>query len=241
MGMKRQKTDQQKKMLRRRLGCEALEPRHLMAADAFDMLDEIVFVPDGEEAAAEVGSLSPDAGSLGAYEADLAFVQASDAYVEQGSSEQPVPRTNPNDPVDVDASGTLTALDALLVIDHINHGDPSLIQPADQSTAGVFYTDVNGDGKITADDAELVIKALDEGHVVRQRVAAAAPAVTAPEVPPAEAVEPESGAPEVDSLAAALFAESQAEGEEPSLVLALPPPPIPGETPRCRSLRRRRF
>ena len=39
--MKRQKTCQQKKKLRRRLGCEALEPRHLMAADAFEMLDQI--------------------------------------------------------------------------------------------------------------------------------------------------------------------------------------------------------
>ena len=219
MGMKRQKTHQPKNQLRRRLGCEMLEPRHLMAADPFEMLDEVVFVPDGEEPSTDVAYLAPDAGSLGAYDADLRVIQESDAYVEQGSSDQPAPRTNPVDAVDVDASGTLTPADALLVIEHINHGDPSLTQPGDESTAGVFYTDVNGDGKITTDDAELVIKALDEGHVVRQRVAA----VAGPETDT-----PESDASEVAALEAATFDSIQAEGEVPGPALALPPPPIPG-------------
>ncbi|HET7095153.1 MAG TPA: dockerin type I domain-containing protein, partial [Thermomicrobiales bacterium] len=59
-------------------------------------------------------------------------------------------------------SGTLTPRDALLVINHLNYGDPSLTQPGDDSVPGVFDTDVDGDGQITAADADAVITALNQ-------------------------------------------------------------------------------
>src|SRR5207342_285922 len=70
-------------------------------------------------------------------------------------------RHNPIDPLDVDVSGELSPIDALLVINHVHHGDPSLTQPDDVSAPGVFETDVNNDGQITLADADAVIAALN--------------------------------------------------------------------------------
>lgn len=76
------------------------------------------------------------------------------------AEEPPAARHNAQRPGDVDASGTLTPLDALLVINHLNVGDPSLTAGDDESAPGVFYTDVTGDGAITSADVDYVLSEL---------------------------------------------------------------------------------
>src|SRR6185369_16895468 len=108
------------------------------------------------------GSLASDPGSLAAYVADwqTSIDAAGDSpYVEP--VQVPAPRHNDVNPVDVDVSGTLTPRDALLVINHLNYGDPSLTQPDDFSAPGVFNTDVDNDGQITAADVDAVITAIN--------------------------------------------------------------------------------
>src|SRR5262245_37426742 len=147
------------------LGCERLESRQLLAAgvlDGFTALDDLTFVPDdsvglaGDEASPDSDLLTDDLNDLTASGAD-SDDQSSDA----ASDAPPGPRHNIVNPLDVDVSGTLTPFDALLVIDHLNYGDPSLTQPDDDSAPGVFDTDVNGDGQITVADADQVIAVLN--------------------------------------------------------------------------------
>ena len=74
--------------------------------------------------------------------------------------------TNPIDVADVDASGSLTALDALTIINELAARRYSIdgsgdIQPIDTLTiSGVEFFDVSGDGSITSLDALLVINQL---------------------------------------------------------------------------------
>jgi len=135
----------------RRLCGEKLESRYLLAADLFGddfaLLDSLNFVPD--DFADEPSELADTA------QPPLA---SDDADV----SDEPIAtRHNAVRPSDVDASGQLTPLDALLVINHLNQGDPSLAAADDLSAPGVFYTDVTGDGAITPADADYVFSELD--------------------------------------------------------------------------------
>ena len=71
------------------------------------------------------------------------------------------PWQNPRNPLDVNDSGQITAIDALLVINGINVQQvltPQLPNPFDP----IAYVDVNGDGFLTAIDALLVINALNQ-------------------------------------------------------------------------------
>src|SRR5262249_28915207 len=108
---------------------------------------------------------------------------APDETAEPAVNLPPVARHNPVDPLDVDVSGTLTPLDALLVINHLNHGDPSLAGPSDDSAPGVFDTDVNGDGQITPADADQVIAALNGIAASQGGEAEAMPAMALPPPP----------------------------------------------------------
>ncbi len=138
----------------RRLSCERLEPRHLLASDGLnDVLppvDELEFVP------AETSQTSPLA--------EYAEAAAYDAALAGGlyPASPPPPRHNAASPGDVDLSGSLTPRDALLVLNHLSGGDPSLAAIGEPSAPGVFYTDVNGDGAVTLADAEQVVLALDQ-------------------------------------------------------------------------------
>lgn len=212
---------------RLRLVCESLEPRLMMAADTvsdssvfLDALDSLTFTSAEDDAAAEVAStdssatsstLSNDPGSLAAY---LANWQASlnsagdDAYVEPATI--PAPRHNDVNPVDVDVSGELTPRDALLVINHLNNGDPSLTQPDDLSAPGVFNTDVDNDGKITAADVDAVIAAINSPPPVSAALFALAEGETAAILPgPAAAPLP----PSIPATDAALPYITKAEAE----------------------------
>ena len=168
--LKRHETDHR----RRKLACERLEARHLLAADLLNVdlsaLDVISFLASDateapQEEVAESLALLPDPGSLAAYLNE----QAVDPDLVEGISTviashwTPTPaRHNRRNAFDVDASGDVTPHDALLVIDHLHNGDPSVPLPSDVSNPGVFHTDVDGDGAITAKDAEHVFQALDQ-------------------------------------------------------------------------------
>ncbi|MEM6365237.1 MAG: dockerin type I domain-containing protein, partial [Planctomycetota bacterium] len=72
--------------------------------------------------------------------------------------------TNPIDAPDVDFSGEVTALDALLVINRINSGDVVLDDSIDEimsSGEPLHLLDVNQDGRITALDALRVINEMN--------------------------------------------------------------------------------
>lgn len=158
--------------------CEPLEPRLMMAVDAasdsfdlLDALDSLQLTTANDDASFEIASddsaagdstLALAPGSLAAYSASwqASIDSAGDAaYVEPANI--PPPRHNGVNPVDVDVSGTLTPRDALLVINHLNYGDPSLTQPDDFSAPGVFNTDIDNDGQITAADVDAVIEAIN--------------------------------------------------------------------------------
>jgi len=107
-------------------------------------------------------NLAADSGSLASYIDEWeASVDAAGDGPTVDLAGVPLPRHNPVNPVDVDVSGTLTPRDALLVINHLNDGDPSRTQPDDLSAPGVFNTDVDNDGQITAADVDAVITALN--------------------------------------------------------------------------------
>src|SRR5256885_1113227 len=150
---------------RRLLRCERLEPRHLLASDGLDgldALDDLTFVPD--DLGNSVADISDDLSSVdtnvdsGAESPDTTL---DDSASDADTPAAPPPRHNSIDPMDVDLSGTLEPRDALLVIDHINYGDPSLTDASDDSAPGVFDTDVNGDGQITVADVQQVIDAIN--------------------------------------------------------------------------------
>jgi uncharacterized protein GlcG (DUF336 family) len=198
-----------RKRQRTRLMCELLEPRLLLAADdasdvtsLLDSLDSLTFTvsDDGSAEVAVDSNLDADPGSLAAFLADSdASIAAAGDAASVAEMQTPEPRHNSINPLDVDVSGSLTPLDALLVINHLNYGDPSLTRPDDPSAPGVFYTDVDGDGTITPADADAVIEALNTPPVV------AAP----------------------HALALAGLAEGEAPPPPPPHIFALPPGPIP--------------
>src|SRR6478672_1343521 len=126
------------KRQRTRLMCELLEPRFLLAADTgmddtslLDALDSLTITTDDDSAeVAADSSLAPDPGSLAAYLSDTQLgidAAGDDASVDAAIT--PTPRHNDVNPLDVDGSGMLSPFDALLVINHLNFGDPSLTQP----------------------------------------------------------------------------------------------------------------
>jgi uncharacterized protein GlcG (DUF336 family) len=155
---------------RRRLQVERLERRDLLAADALpdgqEWLDAINFIPADD--ASEVGPIayrnddSGEAGSLASYlNGGPLDDGAADAVLTAADDSGPTPaRRNPVNPADVDMSGQVTPRDALLVINHLNYGDPSIAPEGSDSAPGVFATDVNGDGTITAADADEVFAQL---------------------------------------------------------------------------------
>lgn len=75
------------------------------------------------------------------------------------SSEPTSLNTNPLNPLDVNGDRTVSAFDALLVINRLNSQDPS--SAAAQSPEDTGFQDVNGDGFVTAIDALLVINFLN--------------------------------------------------------------------------------
>lgn len=189
--------------------CERLEPRFLLAADdgtdassLLDSLDSLTITSDDDSAEVAIdSSLDNDPGSLAAYLSDTQLsIDAAGDDPGVDAVQTPGPRHNDVDPLDVDVSGTLTPLDALLVINHLNFGDPSLTQPDDPSAPGVFYTDVDGDGQITPADADAVIQALNS----------------------------DSSAPGIAPQALALAALAEGEAAPPPVhTFASPPSPIP--------------
>lgn len=72
---------------------------------------------------------------------------------------------NPLNPLDVDRSGDVTPLDALIVINRLNaQGEPATSEPSDGGLSDndqLFYYDVSGDGQTTAIDALRTINYLN--------------------------------------------------------------------------------
>ncbi|MEM9645948.1 MAG: dockerin type I domain-containing protein, partial [Planctomycetota bacterium] len=78
---------------------------------------------------------------------------------------EPLSFQNPENRFDVNRDGKVTALDALLVINHLNRDD-DLIDEATATLMGLRASgnvDVNGDGKASALDALQVINSLNRG------------------------------------------------------------------------------
>ncbi len=77
------------------------------------------------------------------------------------------PFQNPVNPFDVNADGNVSALDPLLIINHINrYGAGSLSPPADgegpaSRPAPMWFPDVSGDGAVTAQDVLNIINKLN--------------------------------------------------------------------------------
>src|SRR5436190_13423840 len=111
----------------RRLWGEPLEPRHFLAddlADGLDLLDSLSFSTSDL-----LASSAADQSPLADYAAAADDGDAMGVMGPEAPSPPPPPRHNPVSPNDVDASGDLTPLDALLVINHLHDGDPSLTTP----------------------------------------------------------------------------------------------------------------
>lgn len=168
----RQRTLAAKHLRTRKLFTERLEARHFMAADLLSeallsdlgALDEIEFVSN-ELAVATSGDGAelPDEDSLDAY--IDAMVNDVSVFLNEATAKNDItpvtdPRNNDSNALDVNGSGGLSVLDALLVVNHLNYGDPSLTTASDVSAPGVFYTDVNGDGVISDADALDVLDVL---------------------------------------------------------------------------------
>jgi VCBS repeat-containing protein len=73
------------------------------------------------------------------------------------------PRRNPDNPNDVNADGSVSAIDALLIINEINKNGPHEI-PSDSAAIAPFW-DVNGDGSVSAIDVLRVVNFLNNGGV----------------------------------------------------------------------------
>ncbi len=67
---------------------------------------------------------------------------------------------NPLDPLDVNADGFLTALDALLIINLLNN-QISTLSIEDPSTSSALYIDTSGDDALSSLDVLLIINALN--------------------------------------------------------------------------------
>ncbi|MEM6777379.1 MAG: SdrD B-like domain-containing protein [Planctomycetota bacterium] len=77
-------------------------------------------------------------------------------------------RQNPNNPLDVDDSGTVTSLDILLGVNELNAKSPTGRSPSGESISTALnitrrlFLDVNGDGLLSAFDVLLIINHLSE-------------------------------------------------------------------------------
>ncbi len=89
-------------------------------------------------------------------DSDGEFDSVSDTFVIQVLDNQ-TPFHNDENPYDVDRSGRVTSLDALLVINYLNTYGPG---PVGQGDPGFGY-DVNGDGFVTALDALLILNEMN--------------------------------------------------------------------------------
>ena len=103
-------------------------------------------------------ALAPDGGILVASNAS-AFNDSWGVIRVLGDPVNPHPWQNPTDPDDVNNSGNVTPIDALLVLNHLNAfgAGPLVGNPPGTQT----YYDVNGDNNITPIDALLVLNRLN--------------------------------------------------------------------------------
>src|SRR5690606_8629545 len=67
---------------------------------------------------------------------------------------------NHANPLDVNADGFVSPIDALLIANHLNSHGPNPI-PSDQSAGPGYYYDVNGDSLIDEDDWNWVVGQLN--------------------------------------------------------------------------------
>ena len=99
--------------------------------------------------------------------------------IDFGATSLASPWQNPSNPCDVNANGTVSPLDVLLLINDLNRNGPRTLSPSDTAPP---YLDVSGDGRVTALDALLVINAINRsaGSGAKAIAASAAPASPAP-------------------------------------------------------------
>ena len=108
---------------------------------------------------------------------------------------------NPELEPDVNDNGFVTALDALLIINHIARFPGTNSIPVVSTDVGPNFYDVNGNQLITAGDALLVINAIGESRAVAEQVVPDQALVT---LPASRQAEPESVSPEAAPIVAAV-------------------------------------
>ena len=91
----------------------------------------------------------------------LGQVEARPLNVDSSTAINDKPWQNTANPLDVNSSGQVTALDALLVINELNGNGPRELPQIDSTNAPPPYLDTNGDGFLSAIDALLVINHLN--------------------------------------------------------------------------------
>jgi hypothetical protein len=148
------------------------------------------FDPDGDLAAAVVEVLSAPPGSQATVDPAtgwLTFTPIADFHGEavvwyrlrdpQGFRSQPAkvtiavahetrPRQNPIEPFDVNHDGLVTPLDALLIINALNAGEPlSGVDTPPPGMALLPFLDSSGDNLLTPLDAVLIVNYLNAGQV----------------------------------------------------------------------------
>lgn len=85
-------------------------------------------------------------------------VRANDSFVVIPVTPNPrAPLQNPNNNLDVNADGSVSAIDAMLILGYVNTGGSPVPSPGQIPPP---FLDVNGDGRISNADAGLVISAL---------------------------------------------------------------------------------
>jgi hypothetical protein len=118
---------------------------------------------------------------------------------------------NAANPLDVDGNGSITAADALMVIDTLNIQGSRQLSATQSPTAPRTYFDVNGDGRVAPIDALMVINQLNS----RTSLAAPSPglsAVAAPASQLAAAVALSEASDHQSDLAFAVASEASASG-----------------------------
>lgn len=94
---------------------------------------------------------------------------------------------NPQNPVDVDGTGRVAAVDVVIIVNYLNNSPGRWELPAVQTTPP-RYLDVNGDGDCTPHDAVLVINYIDRRAVPAGEGEFSPPSVTASDEVASDAV-----------------------------------------------------
>jgi hypothetical protein len=135
-------------------------------------------------------------------------------------ADNPTPWKNPNEPMDIDGNGRVSATDALLLISRLLNNQGGTLADPTPGNMPPPYLDPNGDGRLSAQDALGVISWLLTHHAATQTATSAAQ-VASDDGPAASALASDNAIvsnPSAEPAAVSFSAESQ---DAPSAELAM--------------------